>query len=636
MVSEIPKFKYKTKSVIRKLFHLIFALTVIWFFGYPLNAQPMYQEGSLNLLGVTLLQDFQDKSRYYYIPPIPRISQKADSTFELMFIKYTGKTKDSNGGIFHAMIDFKLSQEEVYEVEKELKKINHNARITGPVDLLENKAREGEEVEPSFSIVSGVLSNIGGKESMTASVISTGKAPMTSGGKAAIAAQLNQSGATLLWNSLQSKTSDISVVINGYYEAMVKGYNAIVTANADVFYKHFSELNNNQGGYTKEQIRKVVDSLSVLGGIKVDVFDRSQSLDLKSGDMDAILSIVTNKLIEAMFNEKNGWMVPPASTDANKGFNDPGRSKQGLIENIGGQTVSVLSSVNPVIAIQNKIASVLLPSSKNKYIPDNQYVLKDIKDIRQHKFELNLSKTSSIKVPIHTAGNLSGFYDHSDEVKQYFRIVNMEDPSFQRKEVSIVVDGNYLDGFEEFVNAVSVNFRKRYEDGSADVTARQSYFADEIKKGNQIKTIEYPRLGIMSDSWEEYEYQIKWSLSNDKKLNFPAEENKWYKTSSSVINVGFPLQKSTIYIDLDREIANTAKFKTAVVSVAGFVFGEKRKIKDIIIRSTDTELNKKVTIYHDPNQKVVYNTTWYYGDTTVDDGISLLKESNYITLMPKR
>lgn len=633
MITKSCKSNNLTKSL--AWFSSNLCLLVV-FVSNQLSAQPMYEEGTTQVLGVTLLQDYIDKNQYYYIPPSPRLSQKPDSTFEIMCIKYTGKAKESNGGLFHALIEFQLSQEELALVEKELKKKNSNAGIKGPISLLDNTSKNGEEIEPSFRIVSGVLSNIGGKESMTSNVVYSGKAPMTSGGKAAIAAQLNQAGATLLWNSLQSNTSDVSVVINGYYEAMVKGYNATVTANADVYYSHFSELKNNQGGYTKSQIRKIVDSLSTKGGIKIDVFDRSQALNLKTGDMESILSIVTNKLVEAMFNEKTGWMLPPPEVNADLGYNEAGKSKQGILERVGEQSSNILASLNPIIALQKGISGILSPSSKNKYISDNQYVLKDIKDVRQHKFELNLSKTTSIKVPINTAGNLSGFYDKASSNSQYFKIVNMEDPSFQRKEVSILVDGNYQDGFGEYVNAVSVNFRKRYGAGNDDLTARQSFFADEIKKGVQIKTIEYPRLGIVSDQWEEYEYQIKWSLPNEKVLNYPKEENKWINTNSSIINIGFPLEKSIVYIDMDREIANESKLKTVVISFAGSVFEEKRKLKDIIIRSNDAELNKKITLYHDPSQKIVYNTTWYYGDRTVEGGISLLKESNYITLIPKQ
>lgn len=622
---------------------LILPIVIILFSLIRLGAIPMYDEGSMLIKGVQLLRDKDDKNAYYYIPQYPRLSTKADKSYELLCMKYTGKNKESNGGVFHALIEFNLPDNFLKEIEVELKKKNREARIVGPVPMMENTPKEGEEVEPSFRIVSAILSSTEGANAMTSKVITSGKAPITPGSKAAISALLNQQGATLLWNSLQSNTSDVSIALDAYYEAAVKGYNAVVTADMSVFYKHFSTFHNKQGdtknpianapgssffqqnGYKKEQIRTVVDSLAKVGGIKIDVVDRSQGLNIKVGDMESILNLVTNKLIDMLFNLEKGWSVAPEKVNRNEGFREVGKVDDGKDK--------VVSQVGDYI-FMGPFAGLMGSKFNEQYIPDDQYVLKDIKDIRTNKFVLNLSKTSTIRVPIHTAGNIGAIYGLLGNDPQYFRIVNMEDATFQRKDVSFFINGKFADGFGEWVNAVSVNFRKKYSNGQEDVTGRVSFLPDDLKKGTQLKSVDYPRLGITTDDWEEYEYQIKWDI-NGKALFYPPKETEWLKAKTPMVTLNFPFDKEEVIIDADKAAFTEKGISAVQVVFASQISGEKKVVRSVLIRASDTEFTKKVNIYHDPQQPIVCKITWYspQGEKTMP--LEMLKETNYMTLIPK-
>ena len=590
-----------------------------------LTAVPMYDEGSVLIKGVQLLRDKDDKNAYYYIPQYPRLSTKADKSYELLCMKYTGKNKESNGGVFHALIEFNLPDSFLKEIEVELKKKNRDGRIVGPVPMMENTPKEGEEVEPSFRIVSAILSSTEGANAMTSKVITSGKAPITPGSKAAISALLNQQGATLLWNSLQSNTSDVSIALDAYYEAAVKGYNAMVTADMSVFYKHFSTFSNKQGGYKKTQIRNVVDSLARVGGIKIDVVDRSQRLNIKTGDMESILSLVTNKLIDVLFNLEKGWAVAPDKIDMMKGVREVGKVDDGKDK--------VVSQVGDYI-FMGPFAGLMGSKFNEQYIPDDQYVMKDIKDIRTNKFVLNLSKTSTIRVPIHTAGNIGAIYGLLGNDPKYFRIVNMEDATFQRKDVSFFINGKFADGFGEWVNAVSVNFRKKYSNGQEDVTGRVSFLPDDLKKGTQLKSVDYPRLGIATDDWEEYEYQIKWDINGKAILN-PPKETEWLKARTPMVTLNFPFDKEEVIIDADKAAFTEKGISAVQVVFASQISGEKKVVRSVLIRASDTEFTKKINIYHDPQQPIVCKITWYstQGEKTMP--LEVLKETNYMTLIPK-
>jgi len=54
--------------------------------------------------------------------------------------------------------------------------------------------------------------------------------------------------------------------------------------------------------------------------LKVEVFDRSEALSIKAEDLEAILDLVTNKLIELMFDAETGWArIPPTETAVEQG-----------------------------------------------------------------------------------------------------------------------------------------------------------------------------------------------------------------------------------------------------------------------------------------------------------------------------
>src|SRR5262249_41969186 len=154
-------------------------------------------------------------------------------------------------------------------------------------------AKDGDEDAGSFRLVSAVLTDKE-KGGFAQSVVTSGRAPLMPGARAVVAAILNQQGATLLWNSLMGSTSDVSVAIRASYGAAVQSYDARVTADVSTVYKHFSQLENHQGGYTRNQIRNVVDDLQRTSVLKVEVMDRTAGLGLKASEMEGILGVVTS------------------------------------------------------------------------------------------------------------------------------------------------------------------------------------------------------------------------------------------------------------------------------------------------------------------------------------------------------
>ena len=148
-----------------------------------------YDIGRRTIDGIQLLQDVNDPLAYYYIPQYPRLASKSDGTFELLCLKYVDVAGGTNGGLFHALIEFSLPPETLQAIEKKLRTEVPGARIAGPVPLMQS-LENGEEAAGTFQIVSAILKSR--EKGPSAVEVATGGSPLTGESKAVVAAMLNQ------------------------------------------------------------------------------------------------------------------------------------------------------------------------------------------------------------------------------------------------------------------------------------------------------------------------------------------------------------------------------------------------------------------------------------------------------------
>ena len=582
---------------------LVFAIIL------ALNAAPQalvnYDTGQRMIDGIQLLQDAADPTAYYYIPRYPRLATRDDGSFEFVCLKYVGGTAATNGGLFHALIEFTLPADVVEAVEKKLKQQVPNGRIVGPVPLMQ-ALDNGEEGVGSFQVVSATLTD---KENggFARTVVTSGKAPLMPGSKAVVAALLNEQGATLLWDSLNGPTSDVSIAIHAYYEAAVKAYNAKVTAKVDTIYTHFSRVANQQQDFSRRQVRNVVDELQRDGNLQIDVLDRSAGLGIKADDMAGLLQVVTDKLVELMFDHKGGWSADPTRETAVEANQIQGRQQRGWLSRVFG-------------GAQN-----------TKYFSDDQYVLKRRSDISRNSFTLTLGKTTTVKVPVDTAGNIGGLYAALREDPRYFRIVDMNDPAFEFRPVHFQVDGDYVDSFQDSLNFVSVNFRKAYKDRPAFSRALTFTHAD-IKAGKTVQDVAFPRLGAEGGDWTDYEYQVRWSLRDGATLSVPANDT-WVKGRDAAIALTPPFEKRVLVIDADRSLFGANGIATAVVEVGTVLGGKARLQRKAILRAGDADATTNVAIYRDRGADMIVRVTWH-GKSGKVEGKAEVLDSAYLYLTP--
>lgn len=495
------------------------------------------------------------------------------------------------------LVTFTLPPDELEILREELKVFQPEARLLGPVPLQQDQ-------EGSFAIVSGTLSDTG----FTGNLISSGKAPVTPGSKAAVAATLTPHGATLLWDSLNRPTSDVSIALSAYYEAMLPSFNARIHADVSTVYTHFSKVRSVQKRYTKRQIRDIVDELVRTGTVEVDVFDRLPD-DTANQAMQGLVDLVSAKLTEIIFDTTTGFTAVPEKETAVEKNQIKGRQQKGWL------------------------GKLFTGTGDQKYYTDNQYVLKQREDINRAIFSINLTRRSVIKVPVHTAGNISGLYEEFQDNPQVFRVVNLADPAFQKRDVFFCIDGDYSGAFEEMMNFAGVAVRKVYTD-HADATGEVLFAREDIREGRLSKSWTYARLGQKDADWLGYEYRTTWSVQGRHTVSEPPEADGWIQSSDPMVTIAPPLTRLDLEVDADRFLFENAGARSAMLEVRYSIFGKSKTERLAVMRATDADSFSTAVLFVDPESRVEYRVNWYGRSGASTRGTWQPLESSYLVLTP--
>ena len=570
-----------------------------------------YDAGIMTIKGVQVFRDAADPNSYYYLPQYPRVSANQAGDFQLLLLKHVGGSDEKNGGIFHALIEFTLPPEVISDVAAELERLRPGSKLIGALPLLQAGP---DDPVGSFRVISATLDPDAPPDRLTGRVIMNGPAPLYPGSRAALAARLSQSDATILMESLTGATSDISVAIRGYYEATVAAYNAVVTADMDTVYRHRSVVDNLTKGFSKREARQVVDQLHQDGAIVVKVHDRSVALNVKAEDLQKVLDIVTNKLLEVMFNTETGWSKEPKPEVLLAQDQIKGRQEKGWFGKIFGGPDDL------------------------KYYTDDQYVLKNREDVRSNSFYLNLSKATTIRLPFDSTGNIGGFYDAlsaSDRAK-YFRVIALDqDIDLQSQPVFFQVDGSIAEGFATTFNTVSVNVRSIPKAGANTVTKSLVFDAASMGRGNGVQSFTLFRLGDTGDAWRTFEYQVAWNVrGRPQPLRQPAQSGAWIRSSDASVTLSPPLQRQSITLIVDSSEFEPRGIAAGVIQLLSVVDKRPQFVGEVRVRAAQADPSRDVVIFHDPAEDVAYRVIWHTKKGSANGKLTLLQGGLAVVAAP--
>lgn len=456
----------------------------------------------------------QKTANYYYLPSpaLLRLARRPDGTPEFLLLKYTTEARADKGGVsgglMHFLMEWGLTPAQEADLRAKLTAQRPGAQLLGAVPL------EADGESGSFQVVSATL----GDKTTAPTVITSGKAPLLPGDRVATAARLTPEGAQLLAASLEKARSitDVSIALNYRYTVLAPAVRGTVTIDWSKLEEQQDSLRasyKKEGGggcflfwcsgnptYSYSEYRKQISFLEQKRVIEWH-YEETLSDERTAKIRDSFLQYVLNLTAEPAPPE-----TPPAPPSEEE------KAKSPDIKH-GKKYVFRQSSMKRVFA---------------------------------RKFDsISLSARLAVKWPHQMVANLASWYDPVRNNPRCVATVNLNDPFFTHRDIHFILDLDAKEMFEEAVNYVTVNVRKRRSSGNP-FEDRVTLDAKFLKENGVAATVTYAR-GEDRDP-DSFEYQAQWSLRGG--LVYPANP-AWQRGSWESVTLFPPVQPRTLEVEGD-------------------------------------------------------------------------------------
>ena len=464
---------------------------------------------------------------FYYLPMEPRISYTKEGDPNFSLIRFVTDKSEKEGGvegaILHFLVEFGLTPQQKRELEQKLQETIPGAKLMGSVPL--DQGSEGN----TFSIVSATL----GDKGFTTNLITAGKAPVMEGQKAAAAARLTRYGATLLEKSLKMPTTDISVVFDLKYTAVLPAYDVDIVID----YGKYQNL------LQQREVKHDYRSSGIWWWKKTYV---------KHTDIQQILDTLTeNGIVEIRYKE----YIP----DSDKELVDAG-IYQIVIQSF--------------FDMQKRMGEPAMEGDKKEdkdRVPGGHHVryfeLKRKRISRTSRQVLSMKKSKAIYVTHTMTGNVGGWYEKFKDNPKCFASVNLDDPFFQRRELRFVIDNAAYDLFGTLFNYATVKVRKVRKNGPPfedEFTIDKAY----LEEHGQTAVLTFARMGEARS--DDFEYAAQWSMRGGRL--FP-EHPQWRKGDVMAVTLAAPIEPLTVEVEADLDDLQSGGFTRAAVQFRYRKFG---------------------------------------------------------------
>ena len=238
-----------------------------------LDAQKVLIDKGVNAGELRFFPDYQSPDSYYYLLNKASISQKSDGTPELSFMQYVydqgnnATQPEDAGGIFHAMVELKVSDQELRDAESELKRLVPNAVVKGPIMWKSGKVTLVTALEaPNGEIIT--------------QVVGLGDAPILDRNKAAVSILLSQKGARILEASLNSPTPALAFNFVMELEGYSSPKQVKIEADFRQIYTHKTMELAAVTPVLATEINRAYEELESQGAITVTQYGDDEELEL--------------------------------------------------------------------------------------------------------------------------------------------------------------------------------------------------------------------------------------------------------------------------------------------------------------------------------------------------------------------
>lgn len=554
-------------------------------------------------------------SNWYYLPTEPRIAIK-DGVPEATFVKFitdeTAEAGGAEGGLFHLMVTYGLTQDEQNELAAALKEAVPGAKLKGMVDL--EPAKTGD----NFIVTSGTLSDEGFAPS---GVLKSGYAPNVPGSKAAVAGRLSSLGAQLMEASFENTTTDLSVTFAYDYIVKTQAYKAEVRIDMDriqdiqeCVYQERDKIKTTEESFNAKGA--IIGGLiagpigAIFGGWKKETKVRIQEKDLRQS-YDTLISVGA---VEIKIDQN----IPDADVSV-------------IESSLMSMAMESFTSMQQSFATAQDLQAKRSADESEADKEANKQRARDKANSDQYSF-FELKRKQSRQKGVQTfkiekgialyrthsmTGNIGGFIrEHKDKI---YDEVLLNDPFFKRGAITVDLDTEALDLFEEkMINNASVRVIVPFKDepyDNGDVFTRE-----DIASGGILKKFTYATRGEnMTRSNCPYKYIESWSLKGGGK--WPSNPQAKCAKEMAVTLVP-PIKTRRIDVEADlaemeemgvrgaevllrhrrygQDLTDTARFRVAK--------GESYVEQTLFVDKDDTDVDYKIVLTHKDKGK--FSTDW--------------------------
>jgi len=521
---------------------------------------------------LTLLQSESStrmKPQYYYLPANLHLARKDDGTPQFLFLKFTTEQREEaggiSGGLLHFLMEFGLSQAQETELLRLVRKDEPKAEILGVAPVVP----DGET--STFQVTSATLTD----EGLTKSLITSGKAPLMPGQRVATAARLTANGAQLLDATFQKARSitDLSLSFNLAYYTMMPAVEGTIyfhwsklqeqSDQLSVEYEHkykkkcflwWCRSSNHE--YTYNETREMFDFMCEKEIIVMN-FKEKISDERTAKIRDAFFQFFLNSFSQSQELSPD-QMLNEEDRDKS-GDNDPKAPA------VGGDKYSMS---------RYRFASSEQTKDRFWYL----------------KYSLPYRETLQL------TANLAEWYDGVRSNPKCVAAVNLNDPFFTHRDVKFILDLDAKEIFDEAVNYVTVNVRKKRSSGR-DFEDHVTVDANYLKNNGVTASVTYAR-GDDSNP-DVYEYQAQWSLKGG---NIYPRNPAWMQGSWEGVTLTPPVRPMTIEFEGDLDAMKEKDVTRCTAQVHYYQFGNEAET-NIHISPAKNEPLVSAKIFTDRDKK---------------------------------
>lgn len=462
-----------------------------------------------------------------------------------------------------------------------------------------------------ISLISSVAAEGG---SLAEKVVGIGNAPILEGQKAAISVLLTKEGADILWATFQSPTPDLSFQFDMTARGYLSPKNVTIEANFDQIYKHQAFEGAVVTPVLAAEIKAAFDDLRNSGAIKVTQVGEDASLDkMRETAYNQLISLMFDKVggqgvdqLAQLANSQNQKsMVDRATEMLNKARTEArqenarirqefrteadrkrrerreARSMMDSIYRARGLTYNQLRDENNDEDEDARPEEVPVPGMAIAV----SYQMKQIK--RSGRYFVDLNKYTEDERSFPFSDNVGNVLK---ECAECFVNRNLDDPLYKQRELVVTVDGINNEDFGNYITNVEVLIKKEHQTGEFtehNILINQKSFNEA---GNNFSAIYGWKNDNDREKWLDYQYKTRWSFTGGL-----AVETDWKSQDFAGINLYPPLEKKTIYLEVDPGLVSRENIRAVEVKLF-YKNGDKTKTKVVNFRANTNVLSQSVEI----------------------------------------